>query len=74
MCGIAGFYGNGNENTLLKMAECLKHRGPDSRGYFFDENLKMTKESVAYRDSANKEIIIEGELGFIPANHRASLA
>ena len=31
----------------------------------FDENLKMTKESVAYRDSANKEIIIEGELGFI---------
>ena len=31
----------------------------------FEENLKMTKESVAYKNSTNPEMIIEAELGFI---------
>jgi len=31
----------------------------------FEENLRMTKESVAYARSVNPEIIIESELGFI---------
>ena len=31
----------------------------------FEENLKMTKESVAYKNSQNPDILIEGELGFI---------
>ncbi|MEK7669094.1 MAG: class II fructose-bisphosphate aldolase [Patescibacteria group bacterium] len=31
----------------------------------FEENLKITKESVDYRNSKNPEILIEGELGFI---------
>ena len=31
----------------------------------FEENLKMTKNSVEYKNSKNPEILIEGELGFI---------
>lgn len=31
----------------------------------FEENLKMTKESVDYKNSVNPEILIEAELGFI---------
>src|SRR3989344_4451010 len=75
MCGIAGFYGNGNENTLLKMAECLKHRGPDSRGYFFDENLKIglahTRLSIIdlargnqpiFSEDGKKAIVFNGEI------------
>jgi len=31
----------------------------------FEENLKMTKESVDYKNSKNPEVLIEGELGFI---------
>lgn len=31
----------------------------------FEENLKMTKESVDYKNSKNPEILIEAELGFI---------
>lgn len=31
----------------------------------FEGNVKMTKESVAYKNSVRREMIIEGELGFI---------
>lgn len=31
----------------------------------FEENLKMTKESVDYKNSINPAILVEGELGFI---------
>lgn len=31
----------------------------------FEENLKMTKESVDYKNSKNTKILVEGELGFI---------
>lgn len=31
----------------------------------FEENLKMTKEAVNYKNSVNKNILIEAELGFI---------
>src|SRR3989344_5344210 len=31
----------------------------------FEENLKMTKDSVEYKNLKNPKILIEGELGFI---------
>jgi len=37
MCGITGFIGKGNEDTLQKMTAAVKHRGPDDTGIFFDE-------------------------------------
>lgn len=32
MCGIAGYVGKGDQETLLRMAERIKHRGPDDCG------------------------------------------
>jgi asparagine synthetase B (glutamine-hydrolysing) len=33
MCGIAGFYGNLDEQALLRMTRALAHRGPDGEGH-----------------------------------------
>jgi asparagine synthase (glutamine-hydrolysing) len=33
MCGIAGFYGNLDEQVLLRMTRALAHRGPDGEGH-----------------------------------------
>jgi asparagine synthase (glutamine-hydrolysing) len=36
MCGIAGFVGTWDENTLVGMKKMLRHRGPDDNGHFHD--------------------------------------
>ena len=39
MCGIFGFIDKkANKNTCETLAETLKHRGPDSNGYYFSDN------------------------------------
>lgn len=37
MCGIAGFFGKGDRDTLVAMTGRLAHRGPDGAGYHIDE-------------------------------------
>ncbi|MDP3963785.1 MAG: asparagine synthase (glutamine-hydrolyzing) [bacterium] len=37
MCGITGFIGSGNQDTIRKMADTLRHRGPDEEGFFVDD-------------------------------------
>lgn len=38
MCGIAGYYGFGQDQALLEtMNSCIQHRGPDGEGYFIDD-------------------------------------
>ena len=41
MCGIVGFIGEGSSEDLKKMVSTLDHRGPDGKGYFIDEKLKV---------------------------------
>ena len=36
MCGIAGFFGAGDEGVLRRMTSRLVHRGPDDDGLFID--------------------------------------
>jgi len=36
MCGICGFAGKGGERDIQRMAAAMTHRGPDSRGIWFD--------------------------------------
>ena len=37
MCGIAGFTGTGDRDTLLRMTARIQHRGPDDAGHWHDE-------------------------------------
>jgi len=39
MCGIAGFFGKGNDVILKAMTETLRHRGPDDLGIYYQENV-----------------------------------
>ncbi len=39
MCGIFGFYGFSDKDLLMDMSRILRHRGPDDRGFFLDDNL-----------------------------------
>ena len=43
MCGICGFVGDviSREETLKNMTDVITHRGPDSEGFFSDENIAM---------------------------------
>ena len=54
MCGIAGFVGRGNEFDLKAMTRALIHRGPDSEGYYSDENtaVYLDHRRLAIRDIA----------------------
>ena len=46
MCGICGIYHfdpkqRVEERAVRSMVEAIRHRGPDDRGFFFDENLGL---------------------------------
>jgi len=41
MCGIAGYFGNGNSDHLHTMRRLLKHRGPDEWGIFTDHDSRI---------------------------------
>ena len=46
MCGIVGYVdlrgeGRVEERIVRRMTEALMHRGPDSHGYFVDENAAL---------------------------------
>lgn len=63
MCGIAGFYnktGNSRNNlSLVKvMVERMKHRGPDSEGFFSDSRVQfgMCRLSVIDLETGNQPI------------------
>jgi asparagine synthase (glutamine-hydrolysing) len=48
MCGICGFTGSPDDNTLKKMTRELTHRGPDDEGFYADGeiNLGMRRLSI----------------------------
>jgi asparagine synthase (glutamine-hydrolysing) len=41
MCGIAGFAGLGDRDTIARMTNSLAHRGPDGEGYYHDDEAKV---------------------------------
>lgn len=36
MCGIAGFFGHGNQESLKQMTDSIAYRGPDADGFYID--------------------------------------
>ena len=41
MCGIAGFFGEGDRQHLVAMTRALSHRGPDDEGFHVDEEARV---------------------------------
>jgi asparagine synthase (glutamine-hydrolysing) len=52
MCGIAGFFSKEKESIkdLEEMTESLKHRGPDERGFFFEEGIGLGHRRLSIID------------------------
>src|SRR4051812_39391715 len=62
MCGITGFWGpqgiRGLRDTARRMADALRHRGPDGHGEWCDETLGIT---LAHRRLAIIDLSTEGQ-------------
>jgi len=54
MCGIAGIINRTNrkveEASMLKMLDCIRHRGPDGQGMFFYNNLALGHRRLSIID------------------------
>jgi len=50
MCGITGYLGQGNEEILRGMTDSLKHRGPDDKGFYFNENIGLGHRRLSIID------------------------
>ena len=53
MCGIAGFNWKDNE-TIEAMAEAMRHRGPDDRGTYLDDNVSLGHTRLSILDLSPK--------------------
>lgn len=54
MCGICGFYGFDDKNTLKKMIKVLFHRGPDGNGLYTDENVSLGHTRLSIIDLSER--------------------
>ncbi|MCI8397387.1 MAG: asparagine synthase (glutamine-hydrolyzing) [Clostridia bacterium] len=52
MCGIVGFYNNDNDKDVVikKMADRIKHRGPDGDGFYCDNNIALGHRRLSIID------------------------
>lgn len=75
MCGIVGFIDKEkNKNDIIKkMADLIVHRGPDSDGYYVDDNVALGFRRLSiidldggdqpiYNEDKNKLIFFNGEI------------
>jgi asparagine synthase (glutamine-hydrolysing) len=71
MCGIGGMLGQPDEVVLSRMIDLLKHRGPDGRGIYSDDNCGLAHARLAILDLAGspqplhgpgKVAVVNGEL------------
>ena len=72
MCGISGWYLKQGESRdgvhIIAMADALRHRGPDDRGYYCDPNrgiaLAHNRLSIIDLSSAGHQPILSGDGNF----------
>lgn len=50
MCGIAGIYGQENNNLLNNLSLNMRHRGPDGEGRYLDNDVSMVIRRLAIID------------------------
>jgi len=72
MCGIAGVYGIGDRRLIARMTNTITHRGPDSAGYYVDDNISLghrrlsiidlsTGDQPIYNEDKSIVIVYNGE-------------
>ncbi|HWY37413.1 MAG TPA: asparagine synthase (glutamine-hydrolyzing), partial [Bacteroidia bacterium] len=58
MCGIVGVFSLNNrslpQDTLKRMTDAIAHRGPDSSGYFTEENIALGHRRLSILDLSEK--------------------
>ncbi len=52
MCGITGIINPKEQNVIKKMADAIRHRGPDDDGYFTDEHVALGMRRLSIIDLA----------------------
>jgi len=77
MCGITGFISNKKKEEkkkiIKKMADVIKHRGPDGEGYYVDDNIALGHRRLSiidlkggdqplYNEKENLVIVFNGEI------------
>ena len=69
MCGLAGFFGGLplGEDALYRMADTLKHRGPDATGHWLDKNSRL---GLVHRRLSILDLTSTGNQPMISACHR----
>ena len=57
MCGIVGFVNNdkktNKDKIIKKMADKIIHRGPDSEGYYTDNDIALGHRRLSIIDLSN---------------------
>ena len=54
MCGIAGYFGHGDERALKNMGNQLRHRGPDDEGFYLKGNVGLAHRRLSIIDLSQK--------------------
>jgi len=54
MCGICGILGREDKNLIEKMLSTIRHRGPDDKGIFVDENISLGHARLSIIDLSEK--------------------
>jgi len=75
LCGIVGFYSKekNKEEIIKKMADRIKHRGPDGEGYYTDEQVALGQRRLSiidieggiqpmYTDDKKLLVVFNGEI------------
>ena len=75
MCGIVGFIdkSENKKKTIKDMADLIKHRGPDSDGFFVDEDAALGFRRLSiidleggdqpiYNEKKDKLVFMNGEI------------
>ena len=65
MCGIAGIIGSvqPDKNVLNKFLESISHRGPDHRGFFYDNKIIFGMNRLSIIDLKNGNQPIKSDDG-----------
>jgi asparagine synthase (glutamine-hydrolysing) len=51
MCGIFGILGDVDKPLIMRMSEVLRHRGPDDKGFFFDNKVALGNTRLSIIDT-----------------------